>query len=47
VKGQSVRLNSVMRLLSPLNYRTQYTLSVDGGAFTNYGNPWWRKESSK
>jgi hypothetical protein len=47
VKGQTVRLNSVMRLLSPLNYRTQYTLSVDGGPFVNYGNPWWRKESSK
>lgn len=47
VKGQTVRLNSVMRLLSPLNYRTQYTLSVDGGPFANYGNPWWRKESSK
>ena len=47
VKGQTVRLNSVMRLLSPLNYRTQYTVSVDGGPFTNYGNPWWRKESSK
>ena len=47
VKGQTVRLNSVMRLLSPLNYRTQYTVAVDGGPFTNYGNPWWRKESSK
>lgn len=47
VQGQTVRLNSVMRLLSPLNYRTQYTLSVAGGPFTNYGNPWWRKESSK
>lgn len=46
-KGQSVRVNSVMRLLSPLNYRTQYTVSVDGGPFANYGNPWWRKESSK
>ncbi len=46
-KGQSVRVNSVMRLLSPLNYRTQYTLSVDGGPFVNHGNPWWRKESSK
>jgi hypothetical protein len=46
-QGKSVRVNSVMRLLSPLNYRTQYTLSVDGGPFANYGNPWWRKESSK
>lgn len=46
-QGRSVRVNSVMRLLSPLNYRTQCTLSVDGGPFANYGNPWWRKESSK
>lgn len=46
VKGQSVRVNSVMRLLSPFNYRTQYTLSVDGGPFVNYGHPWSRKEST-
>jgi len=46
-KGQTVRVNSVMKLLSPLNYRTQYHLSVDGGPLTNYGNPWWRKESSR
>lgn len=46
-KGQPVRVNSIMRLLSPLNYRTQHTLSVDGGPFTNYGNPWSRKEPSK
>ncbi len=47
VKGQSVRINGVMRLLSPLNYRTQYTMSVDGGPLTNYGNPWWRKEATQ
>lgn len=41
--GRTVRLNSVMRLLSPLNYRTQTTISVDGGPFTNFGNPWWKK----
>jgi hypothetical protein len=46
-KGQTVRINSIMRLLSPFNYRTQSTISVDGGAFTNFGNPWWRKEVSK
>lgn len=46
-KGQSVRVHSVMKLLSPLNYRTQYHLSVDGGPPTNYGNPWSRKESSR
>lgn len=47
VKGQSVRVNSVMKLLSPFNYRTQYTLSVDGGPFTNFGNPWWKKDGSR
>ena len=46
VKGQSVRLNSVMRLLSPYNYRVQTNVSVDGGPFTNFGNPWWKKEGA-
>ena len=46
VKGQQVRMNSVMRLLSPFNYRTQSHISVDGGTFTNFGNPWWRKEGA-
>jgi hypothetical protein len=46
VKGQQVRMNSVMRLLSPFNYRTQSNISVDGGTFTNFGNPWWRKEGA-
>lgn len=45
-KGQQVRMNSVMRLLSPYNYRTQSHISVDGGTFTNFGNPWWRKEGA-
>ena len=38
-RATRVRVNSVMRLLSPLNYRTQTTISVDGGPFTNFGNP--------
>jgi hypothetical protein len=46
VKGQSVRMNSIMRLLSPYNYRVQSNISVDGGTFTNFGNPWWRKEGA-
>lgn len=46
-KGQRVRVNSVMRLLSPFNYRVQFTLSAGDGPFTNYGNPWWRKETSR
>jgi hypothetical protein len=46
VKGRAVRMNSVMRLLSPYNYRTQSNISVDDGPFTNFGNPWWRKDRS-
>lgn len=46
-KGQSIRINSVMKLLSPLNYRVQYHLSVGDGAPANFGNPWWRKETSR
>jgi hypothetical protein len=45
-QGHTVRINSVMRLLAPLNYRTQSNISVDGGPFTNFGNPWWRKETT-
>ncbi len=45
-QGHTLRINSVMRLLAPLNYRTQTNISVDGGPFTNFGNPWWRKEAT-
>lgn len=43
VNGKSVRVRNVLRLLSPLNYRVASAISVDGGPFTNLGNPWWRK----
>ena len=41
--GRTIRLKSVLRLLSPLNYRTQTTIAVDEGPFENYGNPWSKK----
>jgi len=41
--GKSVRIKHNLRAGSPLNYRVATTVSVDGGPFTNYGNPWWRK----
>jgi hypothetical protein len=44
---RTLRLRSVQRLLSPLNYRTQTTIAVDEEPFTNYGNPWWKKDSSR
>ena len=42
--GHSVRMKHSMRLLSPFNYKVGITVSVDGGPFKNYGNPWWKKE---
>ena len=45
--GQSIRLKSVQRLLSPLNYRTQTTIAVSDGPFTNFGNPWWKKDTNR
>jgi hypothetical protein len=41
--GRTVRLKHIMRLLSPTNYRLAATVSVDGGAFVNFGTPWFRK----
>jgi hypothetical protein len=42
--GKTVRLKENVRLLSPFNYRVAMTVSEDGGPFSNYGNPWWRKQ---
>jgi len=42
--GHSVRIKHSLRLLSPYNYKVGITVSVDGGPFKNYGNPWWRKD---
>ena len=44
--GKTVRIKHAMRLLSPLNYKVSTTVSVDGGPFRNYGNPWWRKDAA-
>ena len=41
-----LRIKHAMRLLSPFNYKVATTLSVDGGPFRNYGNPWWRKDAA-
>ena len=41
--GRQVRLRLTTRLVSPVNYRVESRISVDGGPFTNFGNAWWRK----
>jgi hypothetical protein len=44
--GRTIRIKHAMRLLSPYNYKVATTVSVDGGPFRNYGNPWWRKDGT-
>lgn len=44
VGGRSVRLKDSLRLVSPGNFRVTSTIAVDGGRYTNFGNPWWRKQ---
>jgi len=46
-KGKTLRVKENWRLTSPLNYKVSMTLSVDGGRFLNYGNPWWQKAPSE
>src|SRR5262245_2589875 len=45
--GQTIRLKGKTLMLSPANYRLQVQISVDGGPYTNFGNPWFRKAESK
>jgi hypothetical protein len=44
--GRTIRIRHALRLLSPYNYKVATTVSVDGGPFGNYGNPWWRKDAA-
>ncbi len=43
-KGRTIRVRDSVRMVSPVNYRVATTISVDGGRFMNFGNPWWRKD---
>lgn len=45
--GHTVKIKHTMRLNAPLAYRVSTSLSVDEGPFTNFGNPWWRKQIQK
>jgi hypothetical protein len=46
VKGKKIQIRNQLRMQSPLNYKGATTVSVDGGRFTNYGNPWWQKQQA-
>jgi hypothetical protein len=43
-KGKTLRIKNGLRLVSPIRYRNQASVSVDGGPFVNYGNPWFEKD---
>lgn len=45
--GKTIKLKGKTLMLSPANYRLQVQISVDGGPYTNFGNPWFRKTDSK
>ena len=44
--GHTVRIKHGIRTMSPFNYKIATTVSIDGGPFRNYGNPWWRKDTA-
>jgi len=45
--SKTVKLKGKTLMLSPANYRLQVQISVDGGPYTNFGNPWFRKTEGK
>jgi hypothetical protein len=45
--GKTIKLKGKTLMLSPANYRWQVQISVDGGPYTNFGSPWFRKTESK
>lgn len=46
VDGRTIRLRSTLSLVSPVNFRTITTMSIDGGRFSNYGTSWSQKNVS-
>jgi len=44
--GHAVRIKQTIRTMSPFNYKVATSVSVDGGPYKNYGNPWWRKDTT-
>jgi hypothetical protein len=41
--GKTIKLKGKTLMLSPAHYRLTVQISVDGGPYTNFGNPWFRK----
>lgn len=45
--GRTIKLKGKTLMLSPAHYRLQVQISVDGGPWTNFGSPWFRKVDAK
>ena len=43
-KGKVVRLSGTTFFSSPTTFRYRPRISIDGGEFVNYGNPWFTRE---
>lgn len=41
--SHTIRLKGSTHMYSPINFRIRVQISVDGGPYTNDGNPWYRK----
>jgi hypothetical protein len=46
VNGTTVRLRTTTHLFSPIQFNVRAQISVNGGRFTNFGNPWWKRVDS-
>lgn len=45
--GKTIKLKGKTLMLSPAHYRLTVQISVDGGPYTNFGNPWFQKAEEK
>ncbi len=46
VNGTTVRLRTTTHLFSPIQFNVRTQISVNGGPFKNFGNPWWKRVDS-
>lgn len=45
IDSANVRLRNITRAVSPLNFKVESRISVDGGPWTNFGTGWWRRSA--
>ena len=43
----SIKLKGKTQMLSPTHYRLLVQISIDGGPYTSFGNPWFTKNEAK